>query len=241
MAENKKDVQVYDDKIAQNSSKPIPVMKKTNVIKLVLVSIAFIILSFLNVFLLSAIKVLPQGVYNIYVTLYILTRVMYIVLFFMMIISGEKKDLYNFYSFFVIVELILIIIYILFLQKSVLISVIISIVFIISSLNFSKNLFVRKESVSLVSNYILSLAFNIVIILFTMVFLFYAFTNVPILKQITMAIKFLIDTGVKAQETAGKVSEATKNVVEGAKDTLGSVGQGVGDFFGEIKGFFGVK
>lgn len=241
MAQNKKDVQVYDDKMAQNVSKPIPVMKKTNIIKLVLVSIAFIILSFLNVFLLSSIKVLPQGVYNIYVTLYILTRVMYVVLFFTMIIAGEKKDLYNFYSFFVIVELILIIIYVLFLQKSILISVIISIVFIISSLNFSKNLFVRKESVSLVSNYILSLAFNIVIILFTMVFLFYAFTNVPILKQITMAIKFLIDTGVKAQETAGKVSEATKNVVEGAKDTIGSMGQGVGDFFSGIKGIFEVK
>ena len=117
----------------------------------------------------------------------------------------------------------------------------VSIVFIISSLNFSKNLFVRKESVSLVANYILSLAFNIVIILFTMVFLFYAFTNVPVLKQITTAIKFLIDTGVKAQETAGKVGEATKNAVEGAKDSIGSIGQGIGDFFSGISGFFGVK
>ena len=237
----KDEVKVYKDKMTEQSPKPIPIRPKNYIIKIVLICVAFVVLSFANLILLSTMKVLPQGVYNIYATLYILTRVMYVALFFVMKISGERKDLYNFYSFFVIVELILIIVYVLFIQKSVLISVIISIVFIISSLNFSKNLFVRKESVSLVANYILSLAFNIVIILFTMVFLFYAFTNVPILKQITMAIKFLIDTGVKAQETAGKVGEATKNAVEGAKDSIGAIGQGIGDFFSGISGFFEVK
>ena len=237
----KDEVKVYKDKILDTVPKPIPIRPKNYIIKIVLICVAFVVLSFANLILLSTMKVLSQGVYNIYATLYILTRVMYVALFFVMKISGERKDLYNFYSFFVIVELILIIVYVLFIQKSVLISVIISIVFIISSLNFSKNLFVRKESVSLVANYILSLAFNIVIILFAMVFLFYAFTNVPVLREITTAIKFLIDTGVKAQETAGKVGEATKNAVEGAKDSIGSIGQGIGDFFSGISGFFGVK
>ena len=237
----KDEVKVYKDKVLDTVPKPIPIRPKNYIVKFVLIIVAFVVLSFANLILLSTINVLPQGIYNIYATLYILTRVMYVVLFFIMKTTGEKKDLYNFSSFFVIVELILIIVYILFLQKSVLISVIISIVFIISSLNFSKNLFVRKESVSLVANYILSLAFNIVIILFAMVFLFYAFTNVPVLKQITMAIQFLIETGVKAQETAGKVSEATKNAVEGAKDSIGNIGKGLSDFFSGIPGFFGVK
>ena len=243
--ENKKtvkdEVKVYKDKILDTPPKPIPIRPKNFVIKIVLISVAFVILSFANLILLSMIEVLPQGIYNIYAILYILTRVMYVALFFIMKVSGERKDIYNFYSFFVVVELILIIIYILFWQKSVLISVIISIVFIISSLNFSRNLFVRKESVSLVANYILSLAFNIVIILFTMVFLFYAFTNVPVLKQITMAIQFLIDTGAKAQETAGEISEVTKNAVEGAKDSIGNIGKGLGDFFSGIPRLFGVK
>ena len=144
----KDEVKVYKDKMTEQSPKPIPIRPKNYIIKIVLICVAFVVLSFANLILLSTMKVLPQGVYNIYATLYILTRVMYVALFFVMKISGERKDLYNFYSFFVIVELILIIVYVLFIQKSVLISVIISIVFIISSLNFSKNLFVRKEAVS---------------------------------------------------------------------------------------------
>lgn len=244
MAENKNkdshtEVKVYDDNVKDSKKVVTNVNKKKFTIKLVLLSVLFIILSFTNLWLLGILKLLPQDLYNIYIMLYILTRILYIALFANMSISGDKKDIYNLYSFFIVVELLMIVIYGLFIKQSVLISVLISIVFIISSLNFSKNLYVKNDGGNLVSNYILTICFNIVVLLFILVFLFYAFNNVPVLKQITEAIKFFAETGAKASEKANEVKEGTKEAVENAKNAMNSLGASFNDFIGGISKFFG--
>ena len=194
--------------------------------------IVFVLFQIGQLFLIYRLDIMSGNVFNFYIELFIISKVLYIVSF----ILYRKSDVYESkLKLCLIFDFTIVIIYALYNFNLIMLSIVLSIVFLISAYNMNKNQNDENKKDLLIANYFFIFAVNALCIFFLVSFIFYAFKYVPVIKHIVIAIKAM----VKAFTTTGNVTaQAIEKVKDVTTDTIDVITGGVKNFTGFFQNIF---
>ena len=202
-------------------------VEKKNITKFeVFCYIVFVLFQIGQIFLIYRLDIMSGNVLNFYIELFLLSKILYLCSF----IMYRKSDVYESrMQLCLIFDLTILIIYTLYYFNLIMLSIVLSIVFLMSTYNMNKSQNSNSEKELLLPNYFFIFAVNALCVFFLISFIFYSFKYVPIIKHIVIAlkaiVKAIITTGNVATDTIGKIKDVTTDTVDtvasGLKNTIG--------------------